>query len=582
MPEAIQPLNFNPMQAVQMGIQMDSLNLREEGQAIQRQQLMQQGAKLRMEERRNSLKDALPMMPNTPEKVSALNELLNIGSGPDDRRYSVTLDDLHADGALWTTLVTADDEDKRDGAFRQIVERNPKVAKEAMEARTKATSLIGMGTFLEQAGLPNTPQTRAALEGSPAMQKELGQATIETPLDRAKTDEITARVKEKQSKIAGMNVGASILLKAVEPVKGIIDAGDRFSGQLDGLAKSGGKWTKIMLAGNKDMEAHFDELTARVPQVTDELREITHARGALDTAKDLHLLAGEPLPKGETMETMNARLTALNHLRDMRVAEREYALSPSSTTLKTLKSARDAASGQVQAWAGEKKGLEAERIAIAKEGQTLARDRFTTKRVYDEKVATGEADLLDAVRGGEDKDAAAARIARKLNVKPSDIKKSLEDPSRRGTLSLLSPGERNNIAEERTMTQHMDDLLGKFNPEYVGVVDSRITKAGQLTDSLTQERQDWVQKLRMTTNILRHSQFGATLTGYELESAVADLPNEKMGDKQFVASAKAWRNHWGTLIDERMKVAKQSRGAKAATTLPATAEDYLKSLMGVQ
>ena len=46
MPEAIQPLNFNPMQAVQMKLGMDRLDLQEEGQEIQRQRLMQQGAKL--------------------------------------------------------------------------------------------------------------------------------------------------------------------------------------------------------------------------------------------------------------------------------------------------------------------------------------------------------------------------------------------------------------------------------------------------------------------------------------------------------------------------------------------------------
>jgi hypothetical protein len=386
-----------------------------------------------------------------------------------------------------------------------------------------------------------------------------------------------------------MNVGASILLRAVEPVKGLLDLGDRFRAQLDGLAKSGGKFDALATKANPEFATYLSEVKARAPQVQEELKALTQMRGQLETAKDLHLLAGEALPKGETMETMNARLTALDRFRDLRVAEKRYIESPSSTTLAAFKGARDAVHGQVQAWAGQKKGLEAERIQIVRDSQSLNRERFTTKKVYDEKVAydkkvaKGEAELLEAKKTGEDPDTAAARIGRKLGVKPSDLKKVLEDPSRRGTLSLLSPGERKELAEERTMTQHMDDLLNTFDPEYVGFVDSKLTKAGQVTDSLTQKRQDWVQKMRMTANILRHSQFGATLTGYELESAIADLPNEKMGDKQWRASAKAWRDHWGTLIDERMKVAHQSRSANKGTApMPATAEDYLKSLSGGQ
>ena len=592
MPDKILPLSafYDPSKMMSMAMQAGRLENQEHSQALQEERLLQMQAKAGMEQRLAGIKEALPSMPNSPEKAQALTWALNAGAGPNDPRITVTTEALQADGNLLQTMLLAEDADSRTQAFGEYLKRNPKDLKVVQDSHNKQQALVGYGQFLEAAGLPNNDSTRAAVADSGAMQNQLGQAAMESPMEMARREEIQAKTKANQLQIAGMNVGAKVLVEGLAPVAPVIELGEKYLPKMEALTKAGESGLayqggRIARAGDPQFGSYLDGMKERRTQAFDDIGKIYEATGNLQRMKNLHTEAGEPLPRGETMESINAKLQSYTMLKDLRDAEVQYYGNPNATTLKAVKEARDAANGQIKNWNGTKKTLDDERIGLTKAAQNLQQKKFETKQGYDSNVALGQSELLDVKAAGGNLDQAAASIARKYKVKPSDIKSALEDPSNRGKMNVIlpSPGERDRLAEERTMSQHMDDLLGGFKPEYVGTIDSRVTEGGQVLDTLSPERQAWVQKLRMTANILRHSQFGATLTGYELESAIADLPNEKMGDKQFVAAGKAWKEHWGVLIDERMKALKpigsQPGGtAPSKPSKPTTAEDYLKSL----
>jgi hypothetical protein len=89
--------------------------------------------------------------------------------------------------------------------------------------------------------------------------------------------------------------------------------------------------------------------------------------------------------------------------------------------------------------------------------------------------------------------------------------------------------------------------------------DSRVGDVGQMTSTLSAKREMWLQESRAFLAEARHKIFGASLTGSEKEAALSELPNERMGDKQWPAAAKAWRDKWGNLIEQRLRVAGQGR-----------------------
>lgn len=164
---------------------------------------------------------------------------------------------------------------------------------------------------------------------------------------------------------------------------------------------------------------------------------------------------------------------------------------------------------------------------------------------------------------------AIAIVKQKYPGVPFDATK-IENPDKKGkqTITLLSPTERTNIAEERTLVGQLDKIIASYSPDYVGMWDSRVGDVGQMTSTLSAKREMWLQESRAFLAEARHKIFGASLTGSEKEAALSELPNERMGDKQWPAAAKAWRDKWGNLIEQRLRVAGQARTPNGQTTRP--------------
>lgn len=164
---------------------------------------------------------------------------------------------------------------------------------------------------------------------------------------------------------------------------------------------------------------------------------------------------------------------------------------------------------------------------------------------------------------------AIAIVKQKYPGVPFDATK-IENPDKKGkqTITLLSPTERTNIAEERTLVGQLDKIIESYDPNYVGMFDSRVGDVGQMTSTLSAKREMWLQESRAFLAEARHKIFGASLTGSEKEAALSELPNERMGDKQWPAAAKAWRDKWGNLIEQRLRVAGQARTPNGQTTRP--------------
>lgn len=164
---------------------------------------------------------------------------------------------------------------------------------------------------------------------------------------------------------------------------------------------------------------------------------------------------------------------------------------------------------------------------------------------------------------------AIAVVKQKYPGVPFDATK-IENPDKKGkqTITLLSPTERTNIAEERTLVGQLDKIIESYDPNYVGMFDSRVGDVGQMTSTLSAKREMWLQESRAFLAEARHKIFGASLTGSEKEAALSELPNERMGDKQWPAAAKAWRDKWGNLIEQRLRVAGQARTPNGQPTRP--------------
>jgi len=203
------------------------------------------------------------------------------------------------------------------------------------------------------------------------------------------------------------------------------------------------------------------------------------------------------------------------------------------------------------------RGLADERLAFME-------TKADKKELQDTAQNFANLEFLRALQAGGDPQAAAIAAAdsaqKKYGVIPDASK--FKDPKLTGqqTVTLLSPAERTNIAEERTLVGQLDNLIKNFDPAYVGSIDSRMGRVGQMTGTLSAKREMWLQEGRAFLSEARHKIFGASLTAGEQEAALNELPNDSMGDKQWPAAAKAWRDKWGRLIEERLRVANQSKG----------------------
>lgn len=132
----------------------------------------------------------------------------------------------------------------------------------------------------------------------------------------------------------------------------------------------------------------------------------------------------------------------------------------------------------------------------------------------------------------------------------------LRNPEKVGKMEMNfgSPGERDKIATDRTMIREVNDLIADFNPDYVGWTDAKMGRLGQMAGVLSEERENWIQRSRSLAMEIRHGYYGAALTETEKDMAVQEMPNEDMGDNQWLAAARAWKKKWGRLIDERMRL----------------------------
>lgn len=205
---------------------------------------------------------------------------------------------------------------------------------------------------------------------------------------------------------------------------------------------------------------------------------------------------------------------------------------------------------------------------------------------FDQKTQTGlaendlMAEFISGIRAGKNDSQALGDAIGKTKQKypgvPFDATKITNpDKKHTQTVTLLSPTERANIAEERTLVSQLDKIIENFDPNYVGMVDARLGDLGQMTATLGAKREMWLQESRAFLAEARHKIFGASLTGSEKEAALSELPNERMGDKQWPAAAKAWRDKWGILIENRLRVANQS---KAPAGTPAQPQADLKGM----
>jgi len=262
---------------------------------------------------------------------------------------------------------------------------------------------------------------------------------------------------------------------------------------------------------------------------------------------------------GQAPREMEEEASGYSAVRTARDIEAEWLQDPFN---KDKWLALNKATQDIRILQGQAKGKVAE---VVDKRNTIAQEKFDLAK------QTGRAErdlqefyLANLSNGMGDNQALGAAI-RQVKEKYGEFvpfKPTVENQEKKGqqTVTLLSPAERTNIAEERTLVGQLDNLIKNFDPAYVGSIDSRMGRVGQMTGTLSAKREMWLQEGRAFLSEARHKIFGASLTAGEQEAALNELPNDSMGDKQWPAAAKAWRDKWGRLIEERLRVANQSKG----------------------
>lgn len=426
---------YNPLAVMPLLQNQERVELARQSNELHRAQLAKDMVKMALDERRNSLKDALPNMPIGEQKVKALNELLNLGASPRDPRYEVTMEDLHSDGALWEAAVSAPNTPKGKQAFQQLLATNQGLAKFANEEITRRRGVAGAGQLASAAGLPQTPEVAEAVAASGPLQSQVGQVVAETRLERARANELEVSAEAKQAQIAAVNIEGRALEDGLAPAKANLDLGERFiphietlDGMKDSLARSTARdrlemENPLFKQWNENRISMRTELSDRLAALQSQRSEI---QGALRRAA-----WGESLPPGETITSLEARLRTVDTLTNLTESEYGFVRNPNKETAAQLRQHTSTIEGHVRTLKGQRETLSRERLDLAESAQSLKERRYTEAQDKEQRIARAQAELQKA--GSKDR---AGEIAAKHKVKVTDILGALEDPTQKGKVSI--------------------------------------------------------------------------------------------------------------------------------------------------
>lgn len=439
----------------------------------------------------------------------------------------------------------------------------------------QARALRGAQSLVNRAIKTGGPEESAdigsLMMSSPAVANQITDKVAQTDVQQ----QVSARMKmanqEHNALVTRIKPEADVLnTLSVVTARGLENAGPIVS-QMQGIEQKYQKDLKRLgiagarkareeaIAANPELAKFTTNSKQAVQTLQTGLDTLHQQEDALTTKLGAINLGTAQLGEGETVEKLQGDLAAIGHQIDFTKAHLAMAKQPTPQNLQAVSALKEKFDNRILDLSGKAKAS-SDSLAVRQGAlnETIEQHRIQNERYTN--IRKAQTDWQKA--GGKLED--AWKYAEKYNVHVDEVKKAAEDPTKKGqmTVQFGSPAERNKIAEEQTMVSQIRRLKEDFKPEYTGWLDEKIGRAGQVTGTISKEREQWLARMRVLMSNLRSDKYGAALTQNETKTAIAELPNEKMKENQWMAAADAWEENWAAKIDNRMKLIERNQKAK--------------------
>ncbi len=307
-------------------------------------------------------------------------------------------------------------------------------AKEQMALAQHNQVQQGMQSLASGAlGRPATTQEGAAVAASPQLQTKTGEATMQSPLEQAKTQAL-------KGKMADLTIQEGELSQAQQHILGYATPAMDLQSELAYVGK--------LIPGGKPGPASaaligtpiYDSIAAQTGTLSHEERQQLQTQ----TKADIQQLSGQrktlqaelrnaQYSTGETptrsLTAIQSELEAVKMGLQVKQAEQSYSTNPTAQTLQELTTAYGTVDGQLTSIKQQVTAIRNAKLGIATSGSTEEKTReFDVKQAYDAKVGKAQQEL--ATIGRNATDLQAAKIAEKHGVKVSDVLPAIKDPNR--------------------------------------------------------------------------------------------------------------------------------------------------------
>lgn len=400
--------------------------------ALQQQQVENQNKNMQIDNLRQALSVANPM-----ESYPLVKQLMEMNG-----QQAPAVNEYYANPDTYRTLLTNKvGSPEHTEALQTWLKASPSSRGVVEKEMNSQLAQQGAGEFLEKAGVPNSEATRQLAVGSQAVMSQVTDAIAMNALQKEHSERVQAANKEHQAFVTRISPETDVIdtlstlsKRQLENIQPILPKMQKIDAEFQKDIKSLGmnaaqKKREAKISIDPELAEYEDRRKSKKIELTDGLKELHNQEDALTIRINKIVHGTDTLKEGESIELLNGRLAEIGHKIDY--------------TKAALGVAQGATQGSVKEFAMMKEKMDAHRKLLlnaklaSEQGLELRKASFdatqaerVAKHDLQNRQALGEAELLEAVRRGENVDDAAARIGRQRNVAPSAIKEALKDPNR--------------------------------------------------------------------------------------------------------------------------------------------------------
>ena len=373
----------------------------------------------------------------------------------------------------------------------------------------EADKVRGMQQLTSRATGKATSMAEAeAVAGSPAIQKEIGGAIAQTPLEQARTEQTKHNLelfKVQEQKAAQQ---LELLSNYSRPTFMDLDTEGLYLQSL-GKDTKAGSIVAGMREDNDDLAMQHGTLTKpeRIQAGQDVDQQITDLRMK---QRDLSAKIRQGMQLSGTDRSFDVNgfkdeLTAVNEAIKLKLAEKPYLKSPTPETFAGLRAAQSRYDGLIKQQQDKIAVLQNAQLGLSSAATNEKQAEFLTKQDYERRVGIAQARFSQGKLTPE----AAGKIAGELGVKTSDVLKGGENPNK----PLVSIEQKQETAESAKVGEG-------FGEQYVTLQKSAISANNKINKLNRMEQlMTGVETGKLTPMITEIQALGKSL-GIEVDASL--------------------------------------------------------------